>query len=278
MGNTHVKLGLFVGSSACEIEAQASVLPIAGPAVEQPLEQLTLPLPEPPVHLAESLLAEWAAENVVSPAGWLMASVHRGGGEHMQHWAEHQPAIVQEFIELKFHDLPLEIAVPRPERVGMDRLVAALAAAKLKPTKCPALIVDQGTAITVDLVDVRGRFCGGAILPGMALSSRALAEGTDALPDIAWEQSEEMPEPVGKVTEAAIAAGIAWGTLGAVAELVRQIAARQDVPPVVFVTGGGGEQLTAQLQKACALSISHRPHLVLSGIAVAGRAGSQSRS
>src|SRR6185295_3956598 len=110
--------------------------------------------------------------------------------------------------------------VEEPARVGIDRLLAALAANHLRRPERAAIVADLGTAITVDLLSENGTFEGGAILPGIGMSSRALAEQTDALPRVAIEPSQGTPTSLGKSTEAAIRSGLYWGTIGAMSELI----------------------------------------------------------
>ena len=86
----------------------------------------------------------------------------------------------------------------------------------------PAIIVDSGTATTVDAVDADGVFLGGAILPGFGLLARSLQRYTALLPLITLEELGTGPPPaVGRDTTAAIKSGLFFGQLGAVRELVR---------------------------------------------------------
>src|SRR6185312_7996787 len=101
-----------------------------------------------------------------------------------------------------------------------------------------AIIVDLGTAITVDLLEAGGAFAGGAILPGIATSARALDERTDALPRVPLEFLDKPPVPLGKSTVSAIESGIYWGAIGAIRELIGQLAAPLKRAPDVFITGG----------------------------------------
>ena len=78
--------------------------------------------------------------------------------------------------------MPLAIRVDRPADVGADRLVNALAAARLYGT--PAVVVDFGTATTFDCVAADGAYVGGAIAPGLELGLEALAARTAKLPRI----------------------------------------------------------------------------------------------
>ena len=78
--------------------------------------------------------------------------------------------------------VPLAIRIDRPDEVGADRLVNALAAARLHGT--PAVVVDFGTATTLDCVAADGAYVGGAIAPGLELGLEALAAKTAKLPRI----------------------------------------------------------------------------------------------
>ncbi len=120
-----------------------------------------------------------------------------------------------------------------PGQVGIDRLIAALGAWK-KYGAC--LVVDIGTAVTVDLVDDGPVFEGGAILPGPRLWTEALHEKTALLPDV------RIPEPpaysVGRTTDEAVTSGVYWGLVGAVTTLIKKMAgARTDI--TLCLTGGG---------------------------------------
>jgi type III pantothenate kinase len=102
--------------------------------------------------------------------------------------------------------VPIEARVDRPAEVGPDRLVNALAAARLHGA--PAIVVDLGTATTLDVVAPDGAFVGGAIAPGLALGLAALAAHTARLPRV------ELREPaavIGRDTTSAIQAGAVLG-------------------------------------------------------------------
>jgi type III pantothenate kinase len=148
----------------------------------------------------------------------------------------------------------------------MDRLLNAVAANVLRKRHQPALIVDSGTATTVDAVNSAGAFLGGAILPGFDLCARALHHYTALLPLIPLEElSESVPTSLGKNTRAAMQSGLFWGQVGAVKELLLQASrtlACDD--PLILVTGGGGALLMQELPNAHWL-----PHLSLQGLALA---------
>jgi type III pantothenate kinase len=130
-------------------------------------------------------------------------------------------------------NIPLATALARPDRAGPDRLLAAWAAADLHGA--PVIVVDLGTATTVDVVDADGFFLGGAILPGLALAADALAEGTARLP----RAELDLPETaIGADTASALQSGIVIGHLGAVRELVTRMRSRLGEPVAARSPGG----------------------------------------
>lgn len=163
--------------------------------------------------------------------------------------------------------LPLQMDVDVPARVGMDRLLNSVAANVLRSPGQPAICIDSGTAITVDVVSADGVFLGGAILPGILLGAKSLHEETTTLPHVnVWELLKHEPPVLGKNTEAAIASGLYWGHLGAVRELVDRYSAllQNSSPPLKLLTGGAAVILSPYLPELQLL-----PDLSLQGLAVA---------
>ena len=136
----------------------------------------------------------------------------------------------------------LEVDVEEPGLVGPDRVLSAAAALNICKEAC--IVVDAGTATTVDFATPEDGFLGGAILPGRTLMAGALRGGTSRLPEVAPNPTEN---PLGTTTEGAIRAGVFLGWVGAVKELVRQLRERNGPVPVL-VTGGDGRHLVAQLE------------------------------
>jgi type III pantothenate kinase len=170
-------------------------------------------------------------------------------------------------------EFSIEIDVDAPRGVGLDRLLAAIAANRLRKAGETAIVVDCGTATTVDVVSSEGVFLGGAILPGFELSARALNHYTEVLPYVSIDEliatdAQGQHAPLGKNTHAAISSGIFWGQVGAVRELIARQAAvcSPTTSPQVFVTGGGGELLAPFLDQS-----SHYPYLALQGLVIAAQ-------
>ena len=164
-------------------------------------------------------------------------------------------------------DLRLAVVLERPDMVGIDRLLNAVAADQLRRPGLPAVVVDVGTAITVDLVSDRGAFLGGAILPGIAMSARALHQFTDLLPLIDMSELLDAPPALGKATVPAMRSGLFWGAIGAVRQLIDRLSSQVTGQPEVYLTGGAGPTV-ASLLGPCA---RHVPHLTLTGIALTAR-------
>jgi type III pantothenate kinase len=208
-----------------------------------------------------STLADLIAEEEVE---WRVASVQRNAEKSLCEWVRiHRSHDTYHLMSVA--DLPIEIHVDAPDRVGLDRLAAAVAANQLRDGR-PAVVIDAGTAITVNLIGADGCFEGGVILPGFALTAKALAVGTDLLPLITADLNADPPSVVGKSTEAAIRSGLFWGNVGAVREIVERIASELHETPRVFVTGGDARRLAGFVS----IEANYIPDLVLAGIVLSG--------
>jgi type III pantothenate kinase len=116
--------------------------------------------------------------------------------------------------------VPLAIRVDRPDDVGADRLVNALAVARLYGT--PAVVVDFGTATTLDCVAADGAYVGGAIAPGLELGLEALATRTAKLPRIELIAPDRA---IGRNTVQAMQAGTVFGYQALAAGLLDRVRA-----------------------------------------------------
>ncbi len=121
--------------------------------------------------------------------------------------------------------------------LGADRVANAVALAEFHPL--PAIAVDCGTAITLEVVDAKRVFRGGAIAPGRKLMRQALANGTAQLPEIPF--SGELPEQIGNGTAESLRFGIDRGAAGMVRELVEAAARPFGGIGNVTVVGIGGD-------------------------------------
>ncbi len=210
VGNSRSKLGLF-----------------------ERLDDRPLPVPSRTMALANdaaelSEVAAWLAPHPPHALSWWIGSVDRDASARLVHWLRQHDC--QRIVLLSSRDLPLVVSLPRPDMVGIDRLLDAVAANRLRPADRPAIVVDLGTAITVDLISAEGAFLGGTIFPGIGTSARAMHEFTDMLPLVDMESLEGPPAVLGTATVEALHAGLYWGAIGVVRELIERLAALAPVP------------------------------------------------
>jgi type III pantothenate kinase len=212
-------------------------------------------------------LENWLNQAAPAAAVVLVASVHDAAAARLEAAIAELSATRHRALRqrrIKHLDLPLEVLVAEPHKVGIDRLAAASAAGFVRRPGRGAIIVDCGTAATVDLLSPAGAFLGGAILPGPSLMARSLAEGTSRLPAVAALEQASPPAMPGRSTQEAIAAGIGWGIRGAIGRLVEEARASLGAEADVILTGGWRGAVRDALPGAIEM-----PELVLAGIALA---------
>ena len=155
--------------------------------------------------------------------------------------------------------LPIQLDYKTPKTLGADRVAAACGAWGLHPGEA-SLIVDAGTCITVDYLDAEGVYHGGAIMPGLKMSLRALNSFTAKLPLVDIDGVEKATV-IGRSTEESIVAGTLGATMLALAGFVALY--KEKNPALhVLLTGGDAERLT----KAGATGWELTPQLTLRGI------------
>jgi type III pantothenate kinase len=250
IGNSFAKVGLF---AAAELTARGTN--------ELPMPQRTIEFPTR--QGPDASLLGWLPQGAMR---WHVSSINRTGSERLTEWIRSHRT-VNDLRFLTRHDLPITVQVDEPDKVGLDRLAAAVAANVLRPANQPAIVVGAGSAVTVNLISADGTFQGGAILPGFRLAAEALYGGADFLPLATLQPNNEPPNALGKNTEDAIRSGLFWGAVGAVRELIRQLKATLPVAPSLFITGGDLRRLALVLDEQA----HYMPHLTLSGIAIAAK-------
>lgn len=191
-------------------------------------------------------------------AAILLSSVNDHAADPVQQTLTNHLGRVVRRVE---RDLPIPVGRQLdPEALtGEDRLLNACAAFDVLKQAC--VVVDAGTAITVDFVDGAGTFHGGAIAPGGQLMLDALHQRTAQLPEVEFGKPGEV---IGHNTTEAMKAGVFFGLRGLVRELVEQFAEAAGQFPTVVATGGDG----ALLFKDYDLVDRVVPDLTLMGLAV----------
>ncbi len=238
VGNTHVKFARIHGEDVGEV----SYLRIGDlSSLGEQVHEIWQALDEP---------KKIAAVSVNPPA---MKAMEAAVDETF-----HQPVL------LVGRDLPLPIDtnLPHPGQIGVDRLCGAGAAFDRLGTAC--VIVDFGTAITVDCVNADGLFMGGAILPGVSLQAESLHNCTAQLPLVTLESPGWV---FGRDTREAIVGGVVFGIRGAIRHLIEAYATELGLWPTVIATGGDAEIVCRNVNDN-ELVQAIVPNLVLRGVAM----------
>ncbi|MXY07837.1 MAG: type III pantothenate kinase [Rhodothermaceae bacterium] len=153
-------------------------------------------------------------------------------------------------------NLPLQIGHTPAGTLGPDRLAAACYAAH--NTAGAHIIIDAGTAITIDAVNENKTFLGGVIMPGPEIANLALTNYTAQLPEIPLT----LPDgALGRSTDEALQHGIVHGTVDGVMGAIVRIREALASNPTITITGGWHSLLVDKIPEA-----KIAPHLVLHGI------------
>ena len=180
---------------------------------------------------------EWDRQRAQWPLrgnAWVLAGVQPQRGGRLRDWlaARGQHVVLLEGAG----KLPLRVNLDQPDRTGIDRLLNAVAAKARLPAGQGAVLIDAGSAVTVDWLDESHAFQGGCIFPGLDLMAEALHRYTALLPRVAVK----LPVPAlpAKSTIPAMQAGLFLAVSGGIREAVRLYSETATVPPHVFFTGG----------------------------------------
>ena len=170
-------------------------------------------------------------------------------------WAEQRGQTVY-WVESRTEQCGVRNGYSDPAQLGPDRWAALVAARGL--ARGAALVVNAGTAVTVDALTRDGEFVGGLILPGLALMTESLARGTARLP-----HARGCFELFPRSTADAITSGATQAVCGAVERMYRALAARE-LEPEILLGGGAAELLAPHID----LPLRLVPNLVLEGLRV----------
>lgn len=154
----------------------------------------------------------------------------------------------------------LNLRYENPREVGADRIVNAVAA--IEQYQCPLVVVDFGTATTFDCIDAGANYLGGAIVPGLGISTEALYQRASKLPRIELEKPKKV---IGRNTVHAMQAGIIFGYAGQVEGIVRRIKQEMNAPVLKVIATGGLASLIAS-ETECIDEVN--PMLTLEGLRI----------
>ncbi|WP_099224499.1 type III pantothenate kinase [Listeria costaricensis] len=151
----------------------------------------------------------------------------------------------------------LNLKVDNPREVGADRIVNAVAT--IEEYGKPAIVVDFGTATTFCYIDEQSVYQGGAIAPGIMISTEALYNRAAKLPRVDIAASDKV---IGKSTVSSMQAGIFYGFLGQFEGIIREMKKQAATDPIVVVTGGLARLITEKSDLVDVLD----PFLTLKGL------------
>ena len=193
---------------------------------------------------------------------WFLASVNQSSLACVVQWLDSQ-TIPKKRTILTHQQIPLDCSAVAVEQVGVDRLLSALGAMDVLVNPCPVVVVDIGTAVTIDAVTAEGEFLGGVIMPSIYLSSIALANYTDRLPEVEVNISDlpGLPQAIGTCTQDAVRGGLVWGFIGAIEAVVTR---QQKIlgPGTHLIVDGADSEVVSNLP----FDASSVDHLCLRGI------------
>lgn len=206
--------------------------------------------------LTSNLSRVWAAEP--TPDAVLVASVAAPSAVDALNkvacqlgWPQARQVLVDPRLER------LTVGYDEPAELGVDRWLAMIAAGYR--THNPFIVIDAGTAITVDAVDTHGYHLGGGIVPGLQAMRSALPGGVGSKP----LPSTGEPAFPGTNTADGIQSATLLGLSDLVSGLTKRLAATPNAWPAVFITGGDAQALLPHLS----VTAQYQPELVLEGLA-----------
>ena len=213
------------------------------------------------------------------PAFWSVSSVNTSLTDVLCELVKAQRP-QDEFHVITASEVPLDTNVESRDRLGRDRLIAGWMATQLNGSG-PLIVVDAGTAVTIDLIsweDSKPVFEGGFIFPGARASLSSLKQSTNALPDLSQlaKSSNSLKKgfafQIGRSTEEAIIQGVYQSQIQAIKGMVSQLLNSQP-NATVFSTGGGIKSIRKQLPS----DWKYVYDLVLRGAAELGRRAIEAR-
>lgn len=212
--------------------------------------------------IVQRILDDWQQINALERPAVILASVNEQIAAEIKSATEDQ---LRTNVYVIGDDLPAPIGRQLdPETItGPDRLLDAAAAYDTLQQAC--VVVDVGTAITIDFVDGEGTFHGGAIAPGAQMQLHALHAHTAALPELHFRPPDD--EAFGRNTAQAMLQGVYHGIRGMVRQLTEQYAEQYGAYPLVIATGGDAQHLFGNDELIDRIV----PELTLLGINVAAR-------
>lgn len=201
--------------------------------------------------------------NLPAPTRLLVSCVARTEwSETLRHWAREHWSREAEFVQSSAAACGVRNGYRDPSQLGVDRWAALIAARRI--VSGPAIVIDAGTAVTIDALNADGEFLGGVILAGLELQRASLQRGTAGIGAI----GESPAGCLARDTDAAVSAGIRYGLAGGIERILGEQTRALGTMPAILITGGDSERLMPLLPAG----VRHVPDLVLLGVHALGSA------
>ena len=217
-----------------------------------------------PEAMIEGFISDLLSQGVVSPTNiekTVLCSVVPALDEQVvdavQKLFNHKPIVVSHTLHL-----PITIAIDNPETIGADRIANAVAG--YYQYQQAVIVVDIGTATTIDVVTDDGVFIGGLIIPGPKTAITGLVKHTAQLFDVPFEKPQNI---VGKSTAEALQAGLFYSTVGGIDYSIEQIIKENKFTNCAVVATGG---LSTDMDKHSRYIQQVNPYLTLEGLQIIG--------
>lgn len=214
-----------------------------------------------PGATADELWHQWKLvidESLPTDLKLLVASVVPDLSREINRLADRYLSSDPWLLEYPWQESPVTVETDNPESVGADRVAGAT---KIHSEFGGGMILDFGTATTIDVVTQDGSYQGGVIFPGIEASATGLSSAAAKLPRISPEEPDDFSY---SDTNSGLRSGLYYGTAGAVERLMEELKAKagftDDVP--VVATGGGARAFT----RFTDVITDVRPNLVLDGL------------
>ncbi|MAI84866.1 MAG: hypothetical protein CMM91_08045 [Rickettsiales bacterium] len=161
------------------------------------------------------------------------------------------------FINEHLNSLDFKTNIKDKRSIGADRIVNVIYSKSL--VKCPIMIIDFGTATTVDYVNSEGVYEGGIISPGIDLSLKSLHQFTSKLPLVKFEETKNI---IGNTTKSAIQSGFFWGYVSMINGFIKLINKEKNIKSNLILTGGNCSVFTPYIKNIFLLD----EHLSMRGL------------
>lgn len=212
--------------------------------------------------------ASWSG--LSTPARVLVASV--AGTEFrslLTAWSRRCWGLEPEFICSQPEGFGVTNAYPDPQRLGVDRWLALIAARRVLAG--PVCVIDCGTALTIDVMAGDGVHLGGLIMPGLGLMRRALLDNTADIRAALEDAAPQARALLAKDTHGGVMGGTIYAAVATIDRIMRDLGEEIDGRLACLLTGGDSEALLPLLSTN--FDFHHEPDLVLQGLAIVAEAG-----